>query len=114
MNREEVGEWDWWARLWATSVEGTLRRLLAGHSWCEDRVAPASRLRPAPPLVEPKPTGLILAVEVGHLRQAITRLLDLAEVSGARCITIEAMGFSEIRFVGRDRYGSGHWLRKMV
>ena len=53
-------------------------------------------------------------MEVGHLRQAITRLLDLAEVSGARCITIEALGFSEIRFVGRERYGSRHWLRKMV
>ena len=80
----------------------------------KDRVAPASRLRPAPPLVEPKPTGRISSVGGGHLRQAITQLLDPAEVSGARCITIEDLGFSEIRFVGRDRYGSGHWLRKMV
>ena len=31
-----------------------------------DQVAPASRLGPAPPLVEPKPIGLILAVEVGR------------------------------------------------
>ena len=80
----------------------------------KDRVAPASRLRPAPPLVEPKPTGLILAVGVGHLRQAITQLLDLAEVSRARCITIEDLGFSEVRFVGLERHGSRHWLRKMV
>ena len=114
MSREEVGEWD--------SGSDYGRLLLRAHCddcWREihggnDQVAPASRLRPAPPLVEPKPTGLILAVEVGHLRQAITQLLDLAEVSGARGITIEDSGFSEIRFVGRERYGSRPWLRKMV
>ena len=50
----------------------------------------------------------------GRLRQAITQLLDLAEVSGARCITIEDLGFSEMRSVGRERYGSRHWFRKMV
>ncbi|MHB1575932.1 MAG: hypothetical protein ACYCX9_05385, partial [Candidatus Dormibacteria bacterium] len=63
---------------------------------------------------EPKPPGRILSVGVGHLLQAITQLLDPAEVSGTRCITIEDSGFSEIRFVGRERYGSRHWLRKMV
>ncbi len=114
MNREEVGEWG--------SGSGYGRLLLSAPSddcWrdihgVKDQVAPASRLRPAPPLVEPKPPGRILSVGVGHLRQAITQLLDLAEVSGARCITIEDSGFSEIRSVGRERYGSRHWFRKMV
>ena len=50
----------------------------------------------------------------GHLRQAITQLLELAEVSRAGCITIEDLGFSEMRSVGRERYGSRHWLRKAV
>ncbi len=50
----------------------------------------------------------------GHLRQAVTQLLDLAEVSRARSITIEDLGFSEMRSVGRERYGSRHWFRKVV
>ena len=118
MNREEVGEWDWWARLWATSVEGALRRLLAGHSWCEGSGRPGVKASASATanggMREPKPPGRILSVGVGHLLQAITQLLDPAEVSGTRCITIEDSGFSEIRFVGRERYGSRHWLRKMV
>ena len=118
MNREEVGEWDWWARLWATSVEGALRRLLAGHSWCEGSGRPGVKASASATanggMREPKLTGLILAVEVGHLRQAITQLLDLAEASGARCIAIEDLGFSEVRSVGWERYGSRHWFRKKV
>ncbi|MHB8332757.1 MAG: hypothetical protein ACYDEA_11270, partial [Candidatus Dormibacteria bacterium] len=48
------------------------------------------------------------------LRQAITQLLDLAEVSGASAITIEDLGFSEMRSTGRERYGSRRWFRKVV
>ena len=50
----------------------------------------------------------------GHLRQAITQLLDLAEASGARCITIEDLGFSEMRSVRRERCGSRDWFRQLV
>lgn len=50
----------------------------------------------------------------GHLRQAITHLLDLAEAGGARSITIEDLGFSEMRSIGRERYGSRRWFRKVV
>ena len=66
MNREEVGAWG--------SGSGYGRLLLSAPSddcWrdihgVKDQVAPASRLRPAPPLVGPKPTGLVLAVAVGR------------------------------------------------
>ena len=47
----------------------------------------------------------------GHLRQAITDLLDLAEAGGARSITIEDLGFSEMRSTGREQYGSRRWFR---
>ncbi len=50
----------------------------------------------------------------GHLRQAITDLLDRAEAGGASAITIENLGFSEMRSTGRERYGSRRWFRKVV
>ncbi len=50
----------------------------------------------------------------GHLRQAITDLLDLAEAGGARSITIEDLGFSEMRSTGREQHGSRRWVRKVV
>jgi len=50
----------------------------------------------------------------GHLRQAITQLLDLAEVSGASSITIEDLGFSAMRSTGRGRYGSRRWFRQVI
>ncbi len=50
----------------------------------------------------------------GHLRQAITDLLELAEAGGARSITIEDLGFSEMRSTGREQYGSRRWFRKVV
>ena len=46
----------------------------------------------------------------GHLRAAITQLLDLAEAHGCRLIVAEDLGFPEMRATGRERYGS----RKVV
>jgi hypothetical protein len=71
---------------------------------------PVGRLPHIPLLTE----DLSASTRDGHLRQAITQLLDLAEVSRARCITIEDLGFSEMRATGRERYGSRHWFRKVV
>ncbi|MHB1575258.1 MAG: IS200/IS605 family accessory protein TnpB-related protein [Candidatus Dormibacteria bacterium] len=71
---------------------------------------PVGRLSHIPLLTE----DLSAPTRDGHLRQAITQLLDLAEVSRARCITIEDLGFSEMRSTGRERYGSRHWFRKVV
>jgi len=71
---------------------------------------PVGRLPHIPLVTE----DLSAATRDGHLRQAITQLLDLAEVSRARCITIEDLGFSEMRSTGRERYGSRHWFRKVV
>ncbi|MHB8556472.1 MAG: IS200/IS605 family accessory protein TnpB-related protein, partial [Candidatus Dormibacteria bacterium] len=71
---------------------------------------PVGRLRPIPLVTE----NLSASTRDGHLRQAITQLLDLAEVSGASAITIEDLGFSEMRSTGRERYGSRRWFRKVV
>ncbi|MHB1638452.1 MAG: hypothetical protein ACYCUD_01260 [Candidatus Dormibacteria bacterium] len=68
---------------------------------------PVGRLRHIPPVTE----NLSASTRDGHLRQAITDILDLAEVSRARAITIEALGFSEMRSTGRERYGSRRWFR---
>jgi hypothetical protein len=50
----------------------------------------------------------------GHLRAAITQLLDLAEAHGCRLIVAEDLGFPEMRATGRERYGSRKWSRKVV
>ena len=50
----------------------------------------------------------------GHLRAAITQLLDLAEAHGRRLIVAEDLGFPEMRATGRERYGSRKWSRKVV
>ncbi|MDA8393730.1 MAG: transposase [Candidatus Dormibacteraeota bacterium] len=71
---------------------------------------PVGRLRHIPLATE----DLSASTRDGHLRQAITDLLDLAEAGGARSITIEDLGFSEMRSIGRERYGSRRWFRKVV
>ncbi|MHB8555058.1 MAG: IS200/IS605 family accessory protein TnpB-related protein [Candidatus Dormibacteria bacterium] len=71
---------------------------------------PVGRLSHIPLVTE----DLSASIRDGHLRQAITDLLDLAEASGASSVTIEDLGFSEMRSVGRERYGSRHWFRKVV
>ena len=50
----------------------------------------------------------------GHLRQALTELLDLAEAHGCRLVVGEDLGFAEMRATGRERYGSRKWFRKIV
>jgi len=50
----------------------------------------------------------------GHLRQAITEVLNLARIYGCRLIVVENLGFHEMRATGRERYGSAKWFRKVV
>ncbi|MHB1626727.1 MAG: IS200/IS605 family accessory protein TnpB-related protein, partial [Candidatus Dormibacteria bacterium] len=71
---------------------------------------PVGRLRHIPLVTE----DLSASTRDGHLRQAITQLLDLAEVSRASSITIEDLAFWEMRSTGRERYGSRRWFRKVV
>ncbi len=71
---------------------------------------PVGRLPHIPLVTEDLPAS----TRDGHLRQAITQLLDLAAAHGARAITIEDLGFSAMRSTGRERYGSRHWFRKVV
>ena len=50
----------------------------------------------------------------GHLRHAITELVHLASAHGCRAIVVEDLGFSDMRAIGRERYGSKKWFRKVV
>ncbi|MHB1510337.1 MAG: hypothetical protein ACYCST_10665 [Acidimicrobiales bacterium] len=50
----------------------------------------------------------------GHLRQAITEALDLAEEHHCWLVVVENLGFDEMRASGRERYGSRKWFRKVV
>jgi len=50
----------------------------------------------------------------GHLRQAITEALDLAELYRCGLICVEDLGFDDMRATGRERYGSAKWFRKVV
>lgn len=50
----------------------------------------------------------------GHLRQAISEALDLAENYGCRLIALENLGFDEMRATDRERYGSAKKFRKML
>ncbi|MHB8456686.1 MAG: hypothetical protein ACYDBS_03190, partial [Acidimicrobiales bacterium] len=50
----------------------------------------------------------------GHLRQAITEALDLAEEHHCWLVVVENLGFDEMRPSGRERYGSRKWFRKVV
>ncbi|MCL4414436.1 MAG: hypothetical protein M1522_06785 [Actinobacteria bacterium] len=50
----------------------------------------------------------------GHLRQALTEALDLAEAYGCRLVCCENLGFDDMRVTGRERYGSRKWFRKAV
>ncbi len=50
----------------------------------------------------------------GHLRQALTDALDLAQLHGCKAVVVENLGFSEMRATGRERYGSRKWFRKIV
>jgi hypothetical protein len=50
----------------------------------------------------------------GHLRQALSDLLDLAEAYKAKLIVVENLGFADMRATGRETYGSAKWFRKIV
>jgi hypothetical protein len=68
------------------------------------------RLAHVPLVTEDLPAS----VRDGHLRQALTEVLDLAEVHGCCMVAIEDLGFAEMRATGRERYGSKKWFRKIV
>jgi hypothetical protein len=51
--------------------------------------------------------GLPATVRDGHLRAAITELLDLAEAAGAGAIAIENLNFVDARRTGRETMGRG-------
>ena len=71
---------------------------------------PVGRLCDIPLVVD----GLSASVRDGHLREATSRLLCLAELHGCRAIVIENLGFSDMRATGRERYGSNKWFRRTV
>ncbi|MHB1501200.1 MAG: hypothetical protein ACYCYK_08575 [Candidatus Dormibacteria bacterium] len=53
-------------------------------------------------------------VRDGHLRQAITAILDLAEAHRYRLVLIENLGLEEMRATGRERYGAEKWFPNVV
>lgn len=71
---------------------------------------PLHRLPDIPLLTEDLPA----AQRDGHLRQAITDLLDMAVAYGCRLVVVENLGFDEMRATGREKYGSRKWSRKVV
>jgi hypothetical protein len=71
---------------------------------------PVGRLEDVPLVVD----GLSASTRDGHLREAVTRLLELAESHHCRALVIENLGFSDMRATGRERYGSNTWFRKTV
>ncbi len=50
----------------------------------------------------------------GRLRQAITEALKLAETHGCKLCVVENLDVSEMRALGRERYGSARRFRKVV
>ncbi|MEA9999684.1 hypothetical protein QN367_11280 [Cryobacterium sp. RTS3] len=56
--------------------------------------------------------GLSASTRDGHLRQAITTLLDHAEAAGAAAIAIEDLNFVDARTTGRETMGRGHRGKK--
>jgi hypothetical protein len=50
----------------------------------------------------------------GHLRQAISELLDLADEHRCALLVVEHLGFEETRALRREKYGSNTWFRKVV
>ena len=76
-----------------------------------DRAGNAVIRLPHIPLVT---EDLPASVRDGHLRQALTCALDLAEAHGCRLVVVENLGFSDMRARGRERYGSAEWFRKVV
>ena len=71
---------------------------------------PLRRLAHIPLVTEDLPAS----VRDGHLRQALTEVLDLAEAHDCALVAIEDLGFAEMRATGRERYGSKKWFRKIV
>ena len=71
---------------------------------------PIKRLTHIPLVTEDLPT----LQRDGHLREAITEALDLAERHRCRLVAVENLGFGEMRATGRERYGSAKWFRKVV
>ncbi len=71
---------------------------------------PIVRLDHIPLLTEDLPA----TTRDGHLRQALTRALDLAEEYGCKLLVAENLGFSEMRATGREDFGSRKWFRKVV
>lgn len=50
----------------------------------------------------------------GHLRHAVTELLDMAGAHCCKLVAVENLGFSEMRTTGRERYGSNKRFRRTV
>ena len=71
---------------------------------------PVGRLPHVPLLTE----HLATTTRDGHLRQAVTELLDLAGAHGCRLVVVENLGFSDMRTTGRERYGSNKRFRRTV
>ena len=71
---------------------------------------PIAKLAHVPFLTEELPAS----TRDGHLRQALTDALDLAEAYGCRLVVVENLGFSDMRATGREDFASRKWFRKVV
>ncbi len=76
-----------------------------------DRSGNPTSLLPDVPL---ESEDLFATTRDGHLRQAITRLLDMAEAHGCRLVVVENLGFSDMRTTGREHDGSNKRFRRTV
>ncbi|MCL4449192.1 MAG: hypothetical protein M1483_00485 [Actinobacteria bacterium] len=50
----------------------------------------------------------------GHLRQAITDVLNIAKYYECSMIVVENLGFDEMRSIGREKQASSPWFRRTV
>ena len=69
-------------------------------------IAPDGNILGAPATIGLNLAGLPAATRDGHLRTAISSILDSARQNGARAIVIEDLDFAEARAQGRERAGS--------
>ena len=69
-------------------------------------IAPDGNILGAPATIGLNLAGLPAATRDGHLRTAISSILDSARQNGARAIVIEDLDFAEARAEGRERAGS--------
>lgn len=76
-----------------------------------DRAGNPLELLPHVPLVT---EDLAAITRDGHLRQALSEVLDAAQAHGCELVVVENLGFDDMRATGRDAGRSTKWFRKAV